>query len=213
MVSKPAKRRGGLKHGYSLAAGTLGALASVVGKVFMYMHVATKFIKTVMDGSGTDPSEVSTRNPPAPAQLGLDGTALPALLPAALQQLQQAKPSSPHWGEWLVPALRAACVAGMLGCNAAMTSCYVLALQSSGSVPATVISTAVNFVVTGVAGRALFREALSLRWWAGAGLTLMGVILVAGWGFEKQEQAARGQGQGRYQLRDRTPQKNKAKGS
>jgi drug/metabolite transporter (DMT)-like permease len=143
-------------------------------------------------------------------QLGLDAAALPALLPAAALQQQQAKGP-----QWLLPALRAACVAGMLGCNAAMTSCYVLALQSSGSVPATVISTAVNFVVTGVAGWALFREALSLRWWGGAGLTLMGVALVAGWGFEKkkQEPAARGGGQGRYQLRDRTPQKQKQKAS
>jgi hypothetical protein len=140
-------------------------------------------------------------------QLGLDGAALPAHLPTALT----AKAPS----GLLVPALRATCVAGMLGCNAAMTSCYVQALQASGSVPATLISAAVNFVLSGVAGWAIFQEALSLRWWAGAGLTLMGVALVAGWGFEqdtRQEPEGRPRG-GRYHLRDRTPRKAKAKGS
>lgn len=113
---------------------------------------------------------------------------------------------------WLLPALRAACVAGMLASNAAMTSCYVHALHDSGSVKATVISASMNFVVTGVAGFAIFKEALSLRWWAGAGLTLMGVALVAGWGLEKDSGMHEQErpGRGRYQLRERTPQKKKA---
>lgn len=77
---------------------------------------------------------------------------------------------------------------------------------------ATVIATAVNFILTGVAGWAVFREALSLRWWAGAGLTLMGVALVAGWGFDgrrkkERDEEARRPGLGRYQLRERTPNK------
>lgn len=133
-------------------------------------------------------------------QLGLDAAALPALLPPI-------KARSP-----LLLALRAACVGGMLGANAAMTSFYVRALHASGSVQATVIATALNFLLSGAAGWAVFGEPLSLQWWAGAGLTLMGVALVAGWGFETTSKAAGRPGLGRYQLRDRTPRKG-AKGT
>lgn len=100
----------------------------------------------------------------------------------------------------------------MLACNAAMTSCYVQALHDSGSVQATVISASMNFVLSGLAGWALFREAISLRWWAGAGLTLMGVALVAGLALEKNmgdgEQGGR-PSLGRYLLRERKPPPNK----
>ena len=105
-------------------------------------------------------------------------------------------------------------MAAMLGCNAAMTSCYVQALHASSSVQATVISFALNFLLSAAVGWAVFGEPLSLRWWAGAVLTMVGVALVAGWGFESkthkraQEETGR-PGLGRYPLRDRTPRKGK----
>jgi hypothetical protein len=48
----------------------------------------------------------------------------------------------------VVVSARVACFALMLGANACMTSLFVKGLQESGSVPATVISFAVNFVLT-----------------------------------------------------------------
>lgn len=126
----------------SVLAGTLGALASVFGK------------------------------------LGFDAQALTTWLPAAV--LDDPASSSSSTPALLLLLARGTCVGLMLLCNVAMTSFFVQSLHQSGSLLATVINTGISFILTGLAGRVVFQENLSLQWWGGAGLTLGGVALLAG---------------------------------
>ncbi|KAG7295960.1 hypothetical protein JYU34_021050 [Plutella xylostella] len=57
---------------------------------------------------------------------------------------------------------------------------YLRSLDAaSNTVIPTVISSAVNYIISGVIGMSLFGEAVSLRWWAGASLITIGLAMVA----------------------------------
>ncbi|XP_017776694.1 PREDICTED: transmembrane protein 42 [Nicrophorus vespilloides] len=67
----------------------------------------------------------------------------------------------------------------MLACNAAVWTFYVKALQASNSsLSATVTSAATNYLLSAISGFLIFGEVTSLIWWAGAGLVLLGLILI-----------------------------------
>lgn len=68
----------------------------------------------------------------------------------------------------------------VLLCNVVMTSFFIQSLHQSGSLLATIINTSIGLIVSGLAGRFVFKESLSRQWWGGAGLTLAGVALLAG---------------------------------
>lgn len=64
-------------------------------------------------------------------------------------------------------------------CNAIMWTFFTKSLQyCSSSVQATVTNTASNFLFTALVGLVLFNESLSLRWWFGSLLILLGLILI-----------------------------------
>ncbi|GBP50687.1 hypothetical protein EVAR_34195_1 [Eumeta japonica] len=57
---------------------------------------------------------------------------------------------------------------------------YLRSLDAaSNSVAPTVISTASNYVLSGVIGTVMFDEAVGARWWAGAALITAGLTLLA----------------------------------
>ncbi|KAI0214071.1 hypothetical protein LSAT2_000839 [Lamellibrachia satsuma] len=73
-------------------------------------------------------------------------------------------------------------------CNALMWTLFVKSLQTcSSSLEATVTNTAANFFFTAIIGWSFFHESLSLMWWFGSSLTVMGLVLIhRGMSREKQ---------------------------
>ncbi|XP_071173053.1 transmembrane protein 42-like isoform X1 [Mytilus edulis] len=64
-------------------------------------------------------------------------------------------------------------------CNGVMWTFFTKSLQyCSSSVEATVTNTASNFLFTAFVGLLLFDETLSLRWWFGSLLILLGLMLI-----------------------------------
>lgn len=76
------------------------------------------------------------------------------------------------------PLWRLSCYAGLILCNAGMTTLFVKSLQTLPSLYATVLSVATNICLTGVLGCLLFGEALTARWLIGILLILAGLLLV-----------------------------------
>ncbi|KAG0297663.1 hypothetical protein BGZ98_000522 [Dissophora globulifera] len=80
----------------------------------------------------------------------------------------------------VVVAVRSICFALIFICNAAMWTLFTKALnRSKSSATVTVINSAANFCLTAVLGHALFSEPLALQWWFGAGLIVVGSVLVS----------------------------------
>ncbi|XP_069669004.1 transmembrane protein 42 isoform X2 [Periplaneta americana] len=74
---------------------------------------------------------------------------------------------------------KASLFALMLVFNAGVWTCFVKALQQAqSSLPATVTSTAVNYITSALIGRIVFGEATSLLWWVGATLVVSGLTLI-----------------------------------
>ncbi|KAF8066244.1 truA1 [Scenedesmus sp. PABB004] len=67
----------------------------------------------------------------------------------------------------------------MLGANACMTALFVGALVRLPSLQATVLANAANMLVTGLLGRWLFGEAITMRWAAGIALVIAGLLLIS----------------------------------
>jgi drug/metabolite transporter (DMT)-like permease len=66
----------------------------------------------------------------------------------------------------------------MIFCNGLMISQFLKALEKNSSLSVTVISSAVNFLFTGMAGNIILRENLGLRWILGATLILAGILMI-----------------------------------
>ncbi|GMH18055.1 hypothetical protein Nepgr_019896 [Nepenthes gracilis] len=63
--------------------------------------------------------------------------------------------------------------------NVTMWGCYVNSLRALSSLQATVTNFATNFLSSGLAGFFLFEERLSLKWFSGALLIVIGVFLLS----------------------------------
>ncbi|XP_070574659.1 transmembrane protein 42-like [Ptychodera flava] len=75
--------------------------------------------------------------------------------------------------------LRFLCFAMIFLFNAMMWTLFVKSLRKcSSSLEATLINTATNFFVSGVMGQMLFGETMSLLWWFGASLIVIGLLFV-----------------------------------
>lgn len=71
--------------------------------------------------------------------------------------------------------------------NVTMWGCYVNSLKALSSLQATVTNFATNFLTSGLAGYFLFEEALSFRWFAGAMLIVVGVLVLSKSSIERKE--------------------------
>ncbi|GAB2219570.1 hypothetical protein Droror1_Dr00007207 [Drosera rotundifolia] len=63
--------------------------------------------------------------------------------------------------------------------NVTMWGCYTNSLRALSSLQTTVASFAANFLSSGVAGFFLFEEKLSLKWFIGALLIVLGVLILS----------------------------------
>ncbi|XP_068646512.1 uncharacterized protein [Aristolochia californica] len=63
--------------------------------------------------------------------------------------------------------------------NVTMWGCYVNSLKALPSLLATVTNFATNFLMSGLAGFFLFEEPLPSRWFAGALLIVLGVLILS----------------------------------
>lgn len=66
-----------------------------------------------------------------------------------------------------------------LQCNGIMMVLYGRSLRHQSSLASTAATTAINISATGLLGRAVFGEATSLQWWAGASSIFLGSFLVS----------------------------------
>ncbi|KAF9917768.1 hypothetical protein BX616_011359 [Lobosporangium transversale] len=88
----------------------------------------------------------------------------------------------------VVVAVRTICFALIFICNAVMWTLFTKALnRSKSSATVTVINSAANFCLTAVLGYALFSEPLTLQWWFGACLIVLGSVLVSSSEASKQK--------------------------
>ncbi|KAL2468275.1 hypothetical protein Fot_51906 [Forsythia ovata] len=70
--------------------------------------------------------------------------------------------------------------------NVIMWGCYVNSMKALSSLQATVTNFATNFLFSGLAGFFLFEEALPAKWFAGAALIVIGVIILSKSSIEKK---------------------------
>ncbi|GAB4826342.1 hypothetical protein Ancab_009208 [Ancistrocladus abbreviatus] len=63
--------------------------------------------------------------------------------------------------------------------NVTMWGCYVNSLRALSSLQATVTNFATNFLSSGLAGFFLFEERLSVKWFVGASLIVIGVLVLS----------------------------------
>ncbi len=82
-------------------------------------------------------------------------------------------------GIWPSVIVAMAFYGAMVLSNGAMLGLLLRAMDKMGSTNATILNVCVNYLVSGVFGRVLFRETLSERWCLGAMLMLAGSCLVA----------------------------------
>ncbi|KAJ6998759.1 hypothetical protein NC653_014808 [Populus alba x Populus x berolinensis] len=71
--------------------------------------------------------------------------------------------------------------------NVTMWGCYVNSLKALSSLQATVTNFAANFLSSGLAGFFLFKETLSVQWFAGALLIVIGVVILSKSSIERKE--------------------------
>jgi drug/metabolite transporter (DMT)-like permease len=83
--------------------------------------------------------------------------------------------------------------AAAFGCvillNGAMLSFFLVAMQRSGSAAATVVNSTVNFLSAGLLGWIIFGETLSLQWWLGSLVIILGVSLISSSSSERKVKA------------------------
>ncbi|KAL3840246.1 hypothetical protein ACJIZ3_024837 [Penstemon smallii] len=70
--------------------------------------------------------------------------------------------------------------------NIIMWGCYVNSLKALSSLQATVTNFATNFLTSGLAGFFIFEESLPVKWFAGAVLIVIGVIILSKSSIEKK---------------------------
>ncbi|KAL6589370.1 hypothetical protein ACP70R_013105 [Stipagrostis hirtigluma subsp. patula] len=71
--------------------------------------------------------------------------------------------------------------------NVTMWGCYVNSLKALSSLQATVTNFAANFISSGLAGYFLFDEPLPSKWFAGAGLIILGVFILSKSSIEEKQ--------------------------
>ncbi|KAF5740826.1 hypothetical protein HS088_TW11G00906 [Tripterygium wilfordii] len=71
--------------------------------------------------------------------------------------------------------------------NVTMWGCYINSLKALSSLQATVTNFATNFLTSGLAGFFLFDEALPFKWFAGAFLIVVGVLILSKSSIERKE--------------------------
>lgn len=74
--------------------------------------------------------------------------------------------------------LQVAAFGGMFYCNVIMLSYFLKALETRGSLPVTVVCSAVNFVVTGALGGLILGEEVNFRWCLGASFIMIGIVFI-----------------------------------
>jgi len=74
--------------------------------------------------------------------------------------------------------LQVSSFAGMFYCNILMLSYFLKALETRGSLPVTVVCSAVNFVVTGLLGGMILGEEINFRWCIGASFIMIGIVFI-----------------------------------
>ena len=74
--------------------------------------------------------------------------------------------------------LNITCFGIMISLNAAMIATFLKALESSSSVFVTVVSSAVNYILTAAVGASLFDEAVGSKWLLGSSLVCIGLCIV-----------------------------------
>ncbi|XP_011871031.1 PREDICTED: transmembrane protein 42 [Vollenhovia emeryi] len=78
----------------------------------------------------------------------------------------------------------------MIVCNTVGCTFFVKALRASGSsLPITVASAATNYVCSAFVGFIVFDESISLTWWCGTSLVLLGLMLICNVPAEKKASA------------------------
>jgi hypothetical protein len=75
--------------------------------------------------------------------------------------------------------VRLLCIVGMLVMNTYMIASFLRGMQESGSVVATSLSTAANFVASAIYGAVVWKERMNVQWCAGFGCVLLGVVILS----------------------------------
>lgn len=68
---------------------------------------------------------------------------------------------------------------GIILSNACNVGYFLKAMRENNTVIVVVISSAVNFLISGLLGQLLFAEVVSSSWFAGSALIVMGMVLVS----------------------------------
>lgn len=68
---------------------------------------------------------------------------------------------------------------GMAFSNGLMVSFFLKALDKNSTIHVTVVSSGINYVTTGVCGLLLLQESISMQWFCGSLLILIGVGIIA----------------------------------
>ena len=84
----------------------------------------------------------------------------------------------PQCGTLALPLLRLACIGCVLLLNSVMLTSLVRCMHAKGTVHATTVSSALSFVLSGIAGVLLFEEAVNAQWLLGIAVVLAGVFLI-----------------------------------
>lgn len=75
--------------------------------------------------------------------------------------------------------VRALAILGIVGCNAFIVGYFLKAMEQNNTVIVVVISSAVNFLTSGILGQVMFGEKVPVTWFAGSALIALGMLLVA----------------------------------
>lgn len=67
---------------------------------------------------------------------------------------------------------------GIVGCNAFIVGYFLKAMEQNNTVIVVVISSAVNFLTSGILGQVVFGEKVPVSWFAGSALIVLGMLLV-----------------------------------
>ncbi len=86
---------------------------------------------------------------------------------------------SPERCDMLVLLFRGITFFEMLFCNALMISYFLKSLEKESSLHVTVISTATNFLLSGLLGRLVLKEEVSNMWYLGASIISAGICCIS----------------------------------
>ncbi|KAJ1917107.1 hypothetical protein IWQ60_007882 [Tieghemiomyces parasiticus] len=156
---------------YAILSGSLAASASLFAKLAVdarTTELAARLQTLLLEGPMGLGSSTA-----AGATAGMSRTAADLLTRVAGVDLL-------HSTDGLAYTLRGTFLALIFLSNALMWALFSKALhKADSSITVTVYNTAVNFMMTAVLGHIAFNEPLSLRWWFGSSLILLGSVLMS----------------------------------